>query len=644
LGLETGQPCSGGGGSATCGHLARDPGQREGGFGFVVAGSDQALEPGHVRIECRIAGLADRDGGVGVVPLGHLLVAQIVEQPGSVAGRLASDDGEAAPQQPVLGAPKQPGHSTEVAGYRVHQLKGAQVVVQLSMRRRDRLEVLDRGPVDPGRAPNRQREPIELIGTADVEDGLHGGGADQGRDLAHELPAGSHVEYVLLEPELNRVLVQDLAEPPGGPPATSRPIRRPRSKGVEPMTRDELLQLPPMITVPIAGRILGLRSRSAAYRAAARGGPSHHPHVRQAVRPHRTGAPEDRPPPHHRRRAQGGQLMRGAVYKRGSTWTWHFDIDPDPLTGRRRQRTKGGYQTKKAAEQALAEAIGQWRTGRLPQRSTHTLSHFLQEEWLPAVKPRLRLSTWANYRTYTAAYVVPTLGQVKLQALTPVQLNHLYAHLLQRGRRKTINRDQAGLAPKTVRNVHLMLHSALHDAMRWGYLVRNVAEAADPPAARSPEQRVWSPQELGAFLDHVRDDRLYALWLLVATTGMRRGELAGLRWVDIDFDHATVSPTIPASSSTTRSMPRHPRPSGAGAALPSTPSRSQRYTPSASARPRTAGPSEGATATTAMSSPGPTAARCILRTSPIGSSSTPGPPGCRGSACTTCATATPPRH
>jgi integrase len=55
-------------------------------------------------------------------------------------------------------------------------------------------------------------------------------------------------------------------------------------------------------------------------------------------------------------------------------------------------------------------------------------------------------------------------------------------------------------------------------------------------------------QELGAFLDHVRDDRLYALWLLVATTGMRRGELAGLRWVDIDFDHATVSPTIPPRS------------------------------------------------------------------------------------------------
>jgi integrase len=161
------------------------------------------------------------------------------------------------------------------------------------------------------------------------------------------------------------------------------------------------------------------------------------------------------------------------------------------------------------------------------------------------VKPRLRLSTWTNYRTYTAAYVMPVLGQVKLQALTPVQLNHLYAHLLERGRRKTISSGRTGLAPKTVRNVHVMLHRALHDAMRWGYLVRNVAEAADPPAARTPEQKVWSPAQLRRFLEHLRGDRLHALWLLVATTGMRRGELAGLRWVDVDFDHATVSPLIP---------------------------------------------------------------------------------------------------
>jgi len=126
-----------------------------------------------------------------------------------------------------------------------------------------------------------------------------------------------------------------------------------------------------------------------------------------------------------------------------------------------------------------------------------------------------------------------------------VQLNHLYAHLLERGRRKPTSGGRTGLAPKTVRNVHTMLHSALHDAVRWGHLARNVAEAADPPAARSPEQRAWSPVQLRVFLEHVQEDRLYALWLLVATTGMRRGELAGLRWADVDVDHATVSPLVP---------------------------------------------------------------------------------------------------
>src|SRR5215218_610095 len=110
LGLKASQPCSGGGSGATRTRLAGGPSQRQGGCGFAVAGSDQALEPSYVRIQCRIAGLAGCDRGVGVIPLGQLLVAQVMEQPGGVAGRLTGDGTKAAPQQPVLGAPKQPGH------------------------------------------------------------------------------------------------------------------------------------------------------------------------------------------------------------------------------------------------------------------------------------------------------------------------------------------------------------------------------------------------------------------------------------------------------------------------------------------------------------------------------------------------------
>ncbi|MFL6296692.1 MAG: tyrosine recombinase XerC, partial [Actinomycetes bacterium] len=124
--------------------------------------------------------------------------------------------------------------------------------------------------------------------------------------------------------------------------------------------------------------------------------------------------------------------------------------------------------------------------------------------------------------------------------LTPSTLSGFYRALLTDARR-----DGQGLAPKTVRNIHAMLHRALRDAVRLGYLVRNVADAVTPPRGASPEMQVWTPEQLRAFLTHARQDRLYALWLLVATTGMRRAELAGLRWVDVDLDAARLSPRRP---------------------------------------------------------------------------------------------------
>jgi integrase len=99
--------------------------------------------------------------------------------------------------------------------------------------------------------------------------------------------------------------------------------------------------------------------------------------------------------------------------------------------------------------------------------------------------------------------------------------------------------------PKTVRNVHGVLHAALRDAVRWGYLARNVADAADLPKGMTPQMRVWSPKQLRAFLAHVRAGELYAAWMLFTTTGMRRGEVAGLRWADVDLDTGRASPRRP---------------------------------------------------------------------------------------------------
>jgi integrase len=95
-----------------------------------------------------------------------------------------------------------------------------------------------------------------------------------------------------------------------------------------------------------------------------------------------------------------------------------------------------------------------------------------------------------------------------------------------------------------VRYLHAIIHKALADAVRWGLVVRNVADAAEPPsanAAKAPPPRTWSATELRAFLEDVADDRLYALWLTYATTGLRRGEAPGLRWAAPDLDAGQLS-------------------------------------------------------------------------------------------------------
>jgi len=233
--------------------------------------------------------------------------------------------------------------------------------------------------------------------------------------------------------------------------------------------------------------------------------------------------------------------MRGSIRRRGNTYTWYISV-PDPITGERRQRSRGGFRTKRECQEALNEALARLREGTFVRSSPRGLGAFLVDEWLPAVRPpRIRPSTWASYCMAVERHIVPALGGVVLQGLTPAHLTAFYRALLNDGRRD----GRGGLAPKSVRNIHGVLHAALRDAVRWGYLPRNVAAVADLPKGMTPEMRVWSPEQLRAFLEHVRTDPLYAAWLLLATTGMRRGEVAGLRWADVDLDAGRVSPRRP---------------------------------------------------------------------------------------------------
>lgn len=164
--------------------------------------------------------------------------------------------------------------------------------------------------------------------------------------------------------------------------------------------------------------------------------------------------------------------------------------------------------------------------------SERTLQDFLVEEWLPAqVPPKTSANRYRNKRN-AVRRLLPLMAGVRLQQLSAADLERWYAALLH----GTWSDSDEGrrYAPATVLQTHGVVRQALQDAVKWGLVERNVADQADPPSSavvaadRRRAMQVWSPEQLGDFVEATSEHWLFPMWLVVATTGLRRGELAGI--------------------------------------------------------------------------------------------------------------------
>jgi integrase len=153
------------------------------------------------------------------------------------------------------------------------------------------------------------------------------------------------------------------------------------------------------------------------------------------------------------------------------------------------------------------------------------LTRWLQETAQPNVRPR----TFIRYRELIQLHILPVLGKVKLQKLSPQHLQKLYNQKLEQGS-----------APQSVKHMHRLLHKALNDALKWNLISRNVCNLVDTPRVPKHEMKVFTSEQAQKFLDVAKGDPLEALYVVALTTGMRQGELLALKWDDIDFSNGKL--------------------------------------------------------------------------------------------------------
>lgn len=230
--------------------------------------------------------------------------------------------------------------------------------------------------------------------------------------------------------------------------------------------------------------------------------------------------------------------MRGHIVKRyKNSYTVVLNLGIDPTTGKRKQQWLSVKGTRKDAEKRLSELLHQVDTGSFIRPGKVTVAEFL-EHWLKDyAAAHVRPRTFQRYQGIVRNHFIPTMGSIPLTQLQPSHIQACHAKALQ-GRK-----DGKGgtLTAKSVLQHHRVLSEALSHAVKWGLVSRNVAQAVDPPRPINREMRTLDIYGVHAFLEAAKGTAYYPLFHLDIYTGLRRSELLGLRWRDVNLLMATLS-------------------------------------------------------------------------------------------------------
>src|SRR3712207_6400692 len=196
-------------------------------------------------------------------------------------------------------------------------------------------------------------------------------------------------------------------------------------------------------------------------------------------------------------------------------------------TGPKRKTLYG--KTRREVDEKLTKAKADRDGGLIFDADNLKLGEYLGRWLADSIRDTVRPTTFERYEQMVRLHIRPMLGKVKLKNLTSAHVRGLYRHKL-----------DSGLSPRTVQYLHVTLHKALKQAITDGLIPRNATEAVKPPQVRREEMRPLTAEQVKVLFEAAKGDRLEALYILAVATGLRQGELLGLRWDDIDLEVGTL--------------------------------------------------------------------------------------------------------
>jgi integrase len=225
-------------------------------------------------------------------------------------------------------------------------------------------------------------------------------------------------------------------------------------------------------------------------------------------------------------------MARGTIRKHerasGVRYEVVVDLGFDPATGQRRQRSKS-FKTKREAQAALAAWLAEIDKGTALDRSRQTVAELLRD-WLETyARPNVRPRTLQLYEETINRHLIPGLGHHRVQGLTPAAIQAFYARKL-----------ADGGSAWSVGACHQRLKQALGHAYRLGLVSRNVCDLVSPPRVSHRQMTTWTAEQARQFLSVVENSCYGPIWLVALATGMRRGELLGMRWQDTDLERGII--------------------------------------------------------------------------------------------------------